>query len=70
MKPLNCHNTKYRVILFKHSMASNSAISGIIWSDVELIRDNMFFLVTAKNEEDPIKIKDAKLATILNSNFP
>ena len=35
----------------------------------ELIRDVMDVLVTSKNEEDPIKIERARVATTLFINF-
>ena len=40
------------------------------WScKFELIQDVMVILVTSKNEEDPIKIEGARVATIQNIDF-
>ena len=52
-----------------HSRAANSAVQGRIWLKFELIQDVMVILVTSKNEEDPIKIEDARVATIQNIDF-
>ena len=54
---------------FLHSRADNSAVSGWIWSKSELIRDIVVILVTCKNEEDPLKNKDARVATTQNIDF-
>ena len=40
-----------------------------IWLKFELIQDVMVILVTSKNEEDPIKIEGARVATIQNIDF-
>ena len=40
----------------RRSRAANSAVSGLIWPNFELIRD-LIVHVTCKNEEDPIKMK-------------
>ena len=61
------HNTKNW--FFKHSRAANSAVQGRIWLKFELIQDVMVSLVTSKNEEDPIKIEGARVATIQNIDF-
>ena len=61
------HNTKNR--FFKHSRAANSAVQGQIWLKFELIQVVMVILVTSKNEEDPIKIEGATVATIQNIDF-
>ena len=63
------HNTKNW--FFKHSRAAtcNSAVQGRIWLKFELIPDVMVSLVTSKNEEDPIKIEGARVATIQNIDF-
>ena len=53
----------------KHSRAANSAVQGRIWLKFELIQDVMVILVTSKNEEDPIKIEGARVATIQNIDF-
>ena len=39
------------------------------WLKFDLIQDVMVILVTSKNEEDPIKIEDARVATIQNIDF-
>ena len=41
-------------------------VSCRIWPEFELIRDIMVVLVTATNEEDPIKNEGAGVATTLN----
>ena len=51
-------------LIFKHSRAANSAVQGRIWLKFELIQDVMVILVSSKNEEDPIKIEGARVATI------
>ena len=38
-------------------------------SKFELIQDVMVILVSSKNEEDPIKIEGARVATIQNIDF-
>ena len=40
---------------FIRSRAANSAVHGLIWSNLELIQDFMVVLVTCNNEKDPIK---------------
>ena len=52
-----------------HSRAANSAVQGRIWLKFELIQDVMIVLVASKNEEDPIKIEGARVATIQNIDF-
>ena len=52
-----------------HSRAANSAFQGRICLKFELIQDVMIILVTSKNEEDPIKIEGARVATIQNIDF-
>ena len=42
---------------------------GRIWLKFELIQDVMVILVSSKNEEDPIKIEGARVATIQNIDF-
>ena len=46
-----------------HSRAANSAVQGRIWLKFELMQDVMVILVTSKNEEDPIEIEGARVAT-------
>ena len=53
----------------QQSRADNSAVRGPIWSKFELIRDVIDVLVTCKNEEDPLKNKDARVATTQNIDF-
>ena len=52
-----------------HSGAANSAVQGRIWHKFKLIQDVMVILVTSKNDEDPIKIEGARVATIQNNDF-
>ena len=40
-----------------------------IWLKFKLIQDVIVILVTSKNEEDPIEIEGAKVATIQNIDF-
>ena len=54
---------------FSHSRADNSAVRGRIWLKLELVRDIVVILVTCKNEEDPLKTKDARVATTQNTDF-
>ena len=49
--------------------AANSAVHGPIWSNFELVRDYMVVLLTCKNEDNPIKIKGARVFTTLNRQF-
>ena len=49
--------------------AANSAVRGRIWPKFELIRDIVVILVTCKNEEDPLKNEDARVATTQNIDF-
>ena len=60
---------QHKILIFKHSRADNSAVRGRIWSNFELIRDIVVILVTCKNEEDPLKNKDARVATTQNIDF-
>ena len=46
-----------------------SAVKGRIWPKFELIRDIVVILVTCKNEEDPLKNKDARVVTTQNIDF-
>ena len=52
-------------VFFKRSRAANSAVPGGIMPNFEFIRDIIVFLHTCKNEEDPIKNKDARVLTRL-----
>ena len=49
--------------------AANTAVRGKIWPKFKLIRDIVLILVTCKNEEDPLKNKDARVATAQNIDF-
>ena len=42
---------------------------GRIWLKFELIQDVMVILVSSKNEEDPLKIEGARVATTQNIGF-
>ena len=48
---------------FSHSEGQITAVKGRIWLKFVLIRDVIAILVTAKYEEDPIKIEGARVAT-------
>ena len=61
--------TIQNIDFFKHYWAANSAVRGRIWPKFELIRDIVVILVTCKNEEDPLKNKDARVATTQNIVF-
>ena len=54
---------------FKHERAANSAVRSRIWPKFELIRYIVVILITCKNEEDPMKNKDARLAITQNIDF-
>ena len=61
---------KVDVVVFFVSRAAYSAVQGRIWLKFQLIQDVMVTLVTSKNEEDPVKIEGARVATIQNIDFP
>ena len=61
--------TTLNIDFFRHSRAATSAVIDRIWLKFELIRDVMKVLVTATNEEDPIKIVDAIVVKTLNIIF-
>ena len=50
-------------------MTGNSVVSCQIWLKFELIQAFMNVLITCKNEDDRIKNEDAKVATILYTDF-
>ena len=54
---------------FSQSRADNSAVKDRIWLKFELIQDIVVILVTCKNEEDPIKIEGARVATTQTIDF-
>ena len=55
--------------IFRRSRAANSAVLGIIWLKIELVRDIIDVLVTYKYEEDQIKNEGARVLTILYDVF-
>ena len=55
---------------FSNTKGQLTPQSGVgIWPKFELVRDIVVILVTCKNEEDPQKNKDAKVATTQNIDF-
>ena len=58
---------QHKILIFQALKEDNSA--GRILSKFELIRDIVVILVTCKNEEDPLKNKDARVATTQNMDF-
>ena len=54
---------KDNILIFLHSRADNSKVSGGIWQKFKLIQVFMHVLVTCKNEEDPMKNEFAGVAT-------
>ena len=60
---------QHKILIFQTSRADNSAVRGRIWSKLKLVRDIVVILVTCKNEEDPLKNKDARVATTQNMDF-
>ena len=54
---------------FSHSQGQITAVQGRIWLKLELIQDVMVILVNSKNEEDPIKMEGARVATTQNNDF-
>ena len=66
MKELECSQdfSHYKSEDFpRRSRAANSAVLGLIWLNIELVRDIMDVLVTCKYEEDPIKNEGARVLT-------
>ena len=67
MKELECSQDfslyKSMGIFSRRSRAANSAVLGPIWPNFELVRDVMYFLLTCKYEEDPIKNEGARVFT-------
>ena len=61
--------SKLKTLEKKHSRAANFTVLGRIWLKFKLIQDVMVILDTSKNEEDPIKIEAARVATIQNIDF-
>ena len=60
---------QHKILIFQTPMAVNYAVRGPIWSKFELVRDIVVILVTCKNEEDPLKNKDARVATTQHIDF-
>ena len=56
-------------VTFRRLRAANSEVSVGILPKFELIQAFIVFLVTCKNEEDPIKKEGARVLTSLLSNF-
>ena len=54
---------------FSNTKGQLTAVRGRIWPKFELSRDIVVILVTCKNEEDPLKNKDARVATTQNIDF-
>ena len=52
-------------VFFKRSRAANSAVRGRILPNFKLIQDIMVVLHYCNNEDDPIKIEDARVLTRL-----
>ena len=52
-----------------HLRAAKSTVQGRILLKFELIQDVIVILITFKNNEDPIKIEGARVATIQNIDF-
>ena len=68
MKELECsqdfsHYKSMGIFFSRRSRAANSAVLGLIWPNLELVRDVMDVLVTCKYEEDPIKNEGARVDT-------
>ena len=67
MKGQECsqHSSHYKSmeIFSRRSRAANSAVLGPTWPNFELILDGIDFLVTCKNEEDPIKNKSTRVVS-------
>ena len=61
--------TTLNIDFFKHSRAANSIVQCRIWLKFELIQNVIVILVTSENEEEPIKIEGARVATIQNIDF-
>ena len=60
---------QYKILIFQTLKAANSAVRGRIWPKFELMRAIVVILVTCKNEEVPLKNKDARVATTQNIDF-
>ena len=60
---------QHKILIFQTLKDSDSAVRGQIWPKFELIRDIVVILVTFKNDEDLIKIEEARVATTQNNDF-
>ena len=73
MKALECSQDfshyKSMGIFSRRSRAANTAVHDQILSNFELVQDFIVFLVTFKNEEDPIKNEGDRVFTTLYINF-
>ena len=69
MKVLDCSQDFFHYksmgIFSRRARAANSAVHAPIWSNFELVQDFMVYLLTCKNEEDPIKNRGARVFTTL-----
>ena len=55
--------TRLYDVFFRRSRANNSEVSGRVLPKFELIQAFIVFLITCKNEEDPIKNEGARVLT-------
>ena len=55
--------------IFRDAKGQLTPVPGRIWSNFELVRDVMNFLVTCQYEEDPIKKRGARVFTTLYIAF-
>ena len=63
------HHYKYMGANFRHSRASNTEVSSLIWLKFELFLEFMAVLATCKFDEDPIKIEGTIDWTWSNMGF-
>ena len=74
MKELECsqdfsHYIKVYGDFSRRSRAANSAVLGPIWPNFELVRNVMDVLVTCQYEEDPMKVRGARVFSTLYIDF-
>ena len=62
MRELECLQQLYTLIFFRRPRAANSVVCGGILSNFKLVQAFMHILVTCKNEEDPLKMKDLEFS--------
>ena len=70
--PIKIEGTRVATIQnidFSNTKGQITPQSGQIWPKFKLIPDIVVILVTCKNEEDPLKNKDATVATTQNMDF-